>query len=90
MLVGLTIFFIVPLLAKTIIEFADHKIALEIPKGSESHTGVSEVSLLQRFSAPIECPNCDGNIDLDSIGEDMVYYCRYCGANGVIDLKFQE
>jgi len=90
MLLGLTFFFVVPISVKAIIEFANHKSALEIPRGSRRNIGVSKVSLLRMVSDPIECPNCDGNIDLRSIGEDMVYTCQYCGANGVIDIKIQS
>ena len=70
--------------------FRDRRYVLKIPKGSRSHLGVSEVSLLQRISAPIECPNCDANIDLKSVGEDMAYTCQYCGANGVVEIDIQE
>lgn len=87
--VGVTIVFLVPLFAKTIVEFADHKIALKIPRGSRRHIGVSQFSLLKRISTPMECPNCDGNIDLDAVHKDMVYTCQYCGASGIIEIKFQ-
>ena len=70
--------------------YKDHKYALEIPKGSRSNIGVSEVSLLQKISVPVECPNCDANIDLMNVGEDMIYTCQYCGANGVIEIDIME
>jgi hypothetical protein len=59
-------------------------------KGSRRNIGISEVSLLRKISAPIECPNCDGIINLENVSEDMVYTCQYCGANGIIDIKLQE
>ena len=77
-------------LAIAISDYQDRRYTAKIPKGSRRHIGVSKVMLLQRVSAPIECPTCDGNIDLRSIGEDMVYTCQYCGANGVIDIKLQS
>jgi hypothetical protein len=68
-------------------DYKDRKYALDIPKGSRNHVGVSEVSLLRRFAAPVECPNCDAKIDLTNVGEDLIYHCSYCGANGVVDIE---
>ena len=67
--------------------FLDTRFAQAIPEGSRSQIGVSEVSLLQRISNPVECPNCDGNIDLSKVDVDMIYTCQYCGATGVLDIK---
>jgi DNA-directed RNA polymerase subunit RPC12/RpoP len=50
----------------------------------------SEVSVLRSISPPVECPNCDGLIDLANVGEEVVYNCQYCGASGVLELKFLE
>ena len=86
LLLGLTLFFVVPLSVKSIIQYNDHRFALEIPKGSRRDIGVSEFSLLQRVSAPVECPNCDANLDLSEIKENMVYHCKYCGASGIIEI----
>jgi hypothetical protein len=80
----------IPPFAIPILFFRDRKFALEIPKGSRSHIGVSEVSLLRKLSAPIECPNCDANIDLSKISEDMIYTCQYCGATGVVEIDILE
>ena len=77
-------------IAVTISYYKDRRYAAEIPRGSRSHIGESELSLLRRISAPVECPNCDGNIDLTSVGTDMIYTCQYCGVHGVIDIKLQE
>ena len=60
------------------------------PKGSRRNIGVSEASLLRNISTSIECPNCDATIDLNSVGEDMIYHRHYCGANGVIEIKMAE
>lgn len=70
--------------------YKDHKYALEIPKGSRSNIGVSEVSLLQKISAPVDCPNCDAKIDLTNVGADMIYNCQYCGAKGVVEIDILE
>ena len=86
LLLGLTLFFVVPLSVKSIIQYNDHRFALEVPKGSRRDIGVSEFSLLQRVSAPVECPNCDANLDLSEIKENMVYHCKYCGASGIIEI----
>jgi hypothetical protein len=72
----------------TLSDSKDRRYALEIPKGSQRHIGVSQISLLQRISATIECPNCDGNLALEDISEDLIYICRYCGANGIIEIDF--
>ena len=69
-------------------DFKDRRYALKVPEGSRSNVGVSQISLLRRVSAPIECPRCGGNLITEDIGEDMVYTCRYCGASGIIDIVF--
>jgi hypothetical protein len=48
--------------------YRNRRYALKIPKGSRNHIGVSEVSLLRKVSAPIECPNCDAKINLRNVG----------------------
>jgi hypothetical protein len=63
---------------------------IDRPKDSRRNIGISEVSLLRSISNPVECPNCDGLIDLANIGEDMVYHCQYCGASGVLEIKLLE
>ena len=67
-----------------------HKLAKDVPKGSRSDIFPTEVSLLRRISAPVECPNCDAKIDLTNVGEDMIYACPYCGANGVVEIEIIE
>ncbi len=89
-LLGFTIFCVVPLSVMTINEFANHRFAREIPKGSRRHLGVSQISMLRRISGPLQCPNCDGNVNMDEIDEDMVYTCRYCGASGLIKIDYLE
>lgn len=66
------------------------KFAQKIPKNSRRDIGISEVSLLRRISDPIECPNCDGKITMSEIGDDLVYSCQYCGANGVVEIQISE
>jgi len=78
------------LVVLTISSYRDYSRVLDRPKGSRRNIGISEVSLLRNISTPIECPNCDAVIDMDNIGEDMVYHCQYCGANGVIEIKIVE
>lgn len=80
--------FVVMMVGVTYSDYKDRRYALEIPKGSRSHVGVSQISLLQRVSAAIECPKCHGNLVMEDIGEDMVYTCRYCGASGMIEIVF--
>jgi len=74
----------------TIHLYKDRMHQTDRPKGSRCNIGVSEVSLLRNISTPIECPNCDAAIDLKNVGEDLIYHCHYCGANGVIEIKMVE
>lgn len=62
----------------------------KIPKGSRSDIHPTVVSLVRKISAPVECPNCDANIDLTEIGEDMIYHCQYCGAEGVVEIDIED
>lgn len=90
MLLGITILILGPISVKTIIEFADHKLALERPKGSRRNLGVSLTSILSKISGPLQCPNCDGNLNVEEIDEDMVYTCGYCGASGLVEIDYLE
>jgi hypothetical protein len=56
------------------------------PKGSRYNEAVSPLSLLKTKFQHIECPNCDGNINLSDVDEDMTYYCDYCGASGIVEI----
>jgi predicted nucleic acid-binding Zn ribbon protein len=71
-------------------EIRDHSHDIDRPKDSRRNIGISEVSILRSISTPVECPNCDGLIDLANIGDDMVYRCQYCGASGVLEIKLLE
>jgi len=70
--------------------YRDRRYAAEVPQGSRRHIGVSEVSLLRRISAPVDCPNCDAKINLTNVGEDMIYHCQYCGASGIVEIDMLE
>lgn len=58
----------------------------EVPRNSRVNEESLNVSLLKTVASHIECPNCDGNIDLSKVKEDMIYHCDYCGADGIIEL----
>ncbi|MFW9844295.1 MAG: hypothetical protein ACFFEV_06955 [Candidatus Thorarchaeota archaeon] len=63
----------------------------EVPKNARVAKSSGDVIFLKTVASHIECPNCDGNIDLSNIQEDMVYHCDYCGADGIIELvQIQE
>ncbi len=62
----------------------------QVPKGSRTDVHPTVVSLVRKISAPVECPNCDATIDLTNIGDDMVYHCQYCGAEGVVEIDIQD
>jgi uncharacterized paraquat-inducible protein A len=74
----------------TISSFRDYNRTPNRLKDSQRNVGTSKASLLRSISTPVECPNCDALIDLTNIGEDMVYHCQYCGANGIIEIKIAE
>lgn len=61
----------------------------KIPKGSR-RSEQSEFSLMRSLSGPVKCPNCDGNIDLSSVGPDMIYHCSYCGASGSVRVSRRQ
>ena len=81
---------VITLVIITISSYRDHSRVPDRPKDSRRNIGISEVSLLRNISIPVECPNCDAIIDMENIGDDMVYHCQYCGANGVIEIKIVE
>jgi hypothetical protein len=62
----------------------------EVPEGSRFNGASSNLALLRAIPHPIECPNCDGNIDLSTVKEDMIYHCEYCGASGKVEILKTE
>ncbi|MFW9845830.1 MAG: hypothetical protein ACFFD6_03715 [Candidatus Thorarchaeota archaeon] len=56
------------------------------PKLSRYNDESPDFFLLRTASQHVECPNCDGNIDLSTVKEDMVYHCEYCGASGKVEI----
>jgi hypothetical protein len=66
--------------------YEDKQYAKDVPKNSRWIEGSVDVSLLKTVARHIECPNCDGNLDLSKVKEDMIYHCDYCGASGEIEV----
>ena len=64
--------------------------AVDRPKDSRRNIGISEGSILRSISTPVECPKCGAKIDLTNIGDDMIYHCQYCGANGIVEIEILE
>jgi predicted nucleic acid-binding Zn ribbon protein len=60
--------------------------ARKVPRNALSQYETMEQAMLSCLSAPIECPNCDANLDLSTIGPDMVYHCEHCGATGLVEV----
>ncbi|MFW9888584.1 MAG: hypothetical protein ACFFER_10400 [Candidatus Thorarchaeota archaeon] len=60
------------------------------PKGSRANEWPSEISLLRSRLPLVNCPKCNENLNLSIIGEDKVFYCQYCDAIGVLEIKFIE
>ena len=58
----------------------------KVPKNSRWNEGLSDLSLLKTITSHAVCPNCDGNLDLSKVTQDMVYACEYCGASGKIEV----
>ena len=67
-----------------------HKYEPTIARNSRRGFRPTEVSLLRKISEPVECPKCGADIDLTDIGDDMVYHCQYCGANGVVEIQIVQ
>ena len=61
----------------------------EVPKASRMDEGIEELVLV-RSAKHVECPNCDGNIDLSKVKADMIYHCEYCGASGKVEILKTE
>jgi ribosomal protein L37AE/L43A len=55
----------------------------KVPSGSRRDSISIEQFMIQRMEHA-ECPNCDANLDLRTIGSDMIYHCDYCDATGEI------
>ncbi len=66
------------------------KSAALVPQSSRRTEIQDDISLLKAIMTHIECPNCDGNIDIDEIGKDQIYHCGYCGASGVVEITFTD
>ena len=62
--------------------------ASQVPEGSRKSKELDEISLLKAILTHLECPNCDGNIDVDTIEADQIYHCGYCGASGIVEVTF--
>ncbi len=60
----------------------------KVAKDSRKTETLDDISLLKTLLTHVECPNCDGNIDLADVGEDQIYHCGYCGASGIIEIAF--
>ena len=60
--------------------------ALKVPKNSRRKYGLDEFSVLKTIVKHVECPNCDGIIDLTKIEADRIYHCGYCGATGIVEI----
>jgi hypothetical protein len=56
------------------------------PRDSKYSESSSDLTFLRTLSQHVECPNCDGNIDLSEVQEDMIYHCEYCGASGKVEI----
>ncbi|MFW9975011.1 MAG: hypothetical protein ACFFDQ_07100 [Candidatus Thorarchaeota archaeon] len=59
-----------------------------VPRNSRRTESLYNTSLLKTMLTHVECPNCDGNIDIAKIGEDQIYHCGYCGASGIVEITF--
>jgi hypothetical protein len=59
---------------------------IEVPKDSRRDERLSDTALLEALPPSVACQKCDGNIDLTRVGEDRVYICDHCGANGIIEI----
>ena len=55
-------------------------------KDSRRDEGLSDTALLKVLPPSVTCLKCAGNIDLTKVGEDRVYTCDHCGANGTIEI----
>ncbi|MFW9806649.1 MAG: hypothetical protein ACFFFK_07970 [Candidatus Thorarchaeota archaeon] len=62
--------------------------AHRIPRGSRRTENVDDIKVLKTILKHVECPNCDGNIDLTTVGQDHIYHCGYCGASGIVEIAF--
>ena len=58
----------------------------KVPRDSRRYEGPSGVDLLKALPSGVLCPNCDANIDLENVSEDMVYTCTNCGESGDIEI----
>lgn len=66
--------------------YEDREYAKDVPQNSRLNEGLSDLSLLKTITSHAVCPNCDGNLDLSKVTQDMVYDCEYCGASGKIEV----
>jgi len=55
-----------------------------VPRNSRASEVSRDAALLRTVSASVNCPRCDGNLDLRKIGNDGIYVCGYCGATGAV------
>jgi len=58
----------------------------KVPKDSRRTEVLEDIALLKTMLTHVECPNCDGNIDVNTIESDQIYHCSYCGASGIIEI----
>lgn len=58
----------------------------EVPRNSRQDNGSIDVSLLRMTSSNITCPHCDASVDISHLEDDLVYYCNYCGASGLVEI----
>ncbi|MGY5876592.1 MAG: hypothetical protein RTU30_12660 [Candidatus Thorarchaeota archaeon] len=62
------------------------KHAESVSRGSKRNDSLFEDALMRSVSPAVECPNCDGNLDLTVLGPERIYTCEYCSASGVVEI----
>ncbi|NHJ14415.1 MAG: hypothetical protein EAX95_12120 [Candidatus Thorarchaeota archaeon] len=58
----------------------------DVAEGSRRKDDSIDLSLLHALPTAVTCPSCDGNINLFTVKEDMIYHCEYCGVSGKVEI----
>ena len=73
-----------------LLRYAGNEEAKVNPKDS-CRTDISDEGLLlQSIPHEVECPTCDANLDLTGLGPERLFRCEYCGASGIVEIKYHQ
>ncbi len=82
--------FLLVFIASSIFAWKGYLSAKRVPKDSRKDSISLEDAYVKSLVKIMECPNCDGKIDLSQIGPERIFRCEYCGIEGVVEILHED